>query len=86
MIQDFPEKLTVSWLFKKLPSFMGYEASHGIFSSPLLFHVFTLLATGWTTGVRLPAGTGNFVFTPACRPDLGPTEPPIRWVSVVTST
>jgi hypothetical protein len=42
------------------------------------------MATGWTTGVpgfdfrwRL----GIFLFATASRPVLGPTQPPIKWVS-----
>jgi hypothetical protein len=31
-------------------------------------------------GVRIPTGTGNFFFTTASRPALGPTQPPIQWV------
>jgi hypothetical protein len=31
-------------------------------------------------GVRIPAGAGNFLFTTASRPALGPTQPPFQWV------
>jgi hypothetical protein len=30
--------------------------------------------------VRIPAGSGNFLFTTASRMALGPTQPPIQWV------
>jgi hypothetical protein len=30
--------------------------------------------------VRFPTGTGNFIFSTASRPALGPTQPPIQWV------
>jgi hypothetical protein len=30
--------------------------------------------------VRLPVGTGNFLFTTASRTALGSTQPPIQWV------
>jgi hypothetical protein len=33
------------------------------------------------TGVRFPAGAVIFVFVTASRPSLGPTQPPIQWVS-----
>jgi hypothetical protein len=41
------------------------------------------VATGWTTGVRFPAGAGK-VFLPFATAvswsALGPTQPPIQWV------
>jgi hypothetical protein len=37
------------------------------------------IATAWMVGVRFPAGIRDFFFT-ACRPALGPTQPPIQWV------
>jgi hypothetical protein len=37
------------------------------------------LRAGWS-GVRVPAGAGNFLFTTASRPTLGPTQSPIQWV------
>jgi len=33
------------------------------------------------TGVRFKAGEGIFLFNAASRPTLGPTHPPIQWVS-----
>jgi hypothetical protein len=36
---------------------------------------------GWTIGVRSPAGAGIFLFATPLRPALGPTQPPIQWVS-----
>jgi hypothetical protein len=35
---------------------------------------------GWTIGVRIPAGTGIFLFTTPSRTALGHTQPPIQWV------
>jgi hypothetical protein len=32
------------------------------------------------SGVPFPAGAGNFLFSTASRPILGPTKPPIQWV------
>jgi hypothetical protein len=40
----------------------------------------TGLRSGWS-GVRFPVGTGNFLFTTASRSTLGPTQPPIEWVT-----
>jgi hypothetical protein len=37
------------------------------------------LRSGWS-GVRIPAGVGNFSLPTASRPALGPTHPPIQWV------
>jgi hypothetical protein len=39
-------------------------------------------ATGWTTGIRFPAGAmmGFLLFATATRPALGPTQPLIQWV------
>jgi uncharacterized membrane protein len=37
------------------------------------------IATGWTARVRFPA-VQDFLFT-ASRPALGPTKPPIQWVT-----
>jgi hypothetical protein len=37
------------------------------------------LRAGWSV-VRVSAGAGNFPFTTAPRPALGPTQPPIQWV------
>jgi hypothetical protein len=31
--------------------------------------------------VRFPVGAGNFLFTTASRTALGPTQPPIQWVT-----
>jgi hypothetical protein len=31
-------------------------------------------------GVRVPAEAGNFLFTTASIPAVGPTQPPIQWV------
>jgi hypothetical protein len=42
-------------------------------------------ATGWTIGVRFPAGPGIFLFTTASRTALGPAQPPIQWVLGVLS-
>jgi len=42
-------------------------------------------ATGWTIGgsrVRFPVGTGDFfLYITASTTALGPTQPPIQWVS-----
>jgi hypothetical protein len=38
------------------------------------------LATGWTIGVRFPAGAGNFSFRHRVHTGSRPTQPPIRWV------
>jgi hypothetical protein len=35
-------------------------------------------ATGWMIGVRVSV-RGSELFTPASRPALGPTQPPIQW-------
>jgi hypothetical protein len=32
-------------------------------------------------GVRITAGAGNFSFDTGFRPALGPTQPPIKWIS-----
>jgi hypothetical protein len=38
------------------------------------------------TGVRIPAGAGNFfLFDTVFRQALSPTQPPIQWVSVALS-
>jgi hypothetical protein len=44
------------------------------------------LATGWTAGVRLRAGTRNFLFFTAFMPALGPTQPPIQRIPVALSS
>jgi hypothetical protein len=36
--------------------------------------------TGWTAGVRIPAGARVFNLFRVSRPALGPTLPPIQWV------
>jgi hypothetical protein len=41
---------------------------------------------GWTTEIRFSEGTGLFLFATASRSNLGPTEPPIQWVSEAIST
>jgi hypothetical protein len=33
----------------------------------------------------IPGGSNSFSFTPAFKPALGPTQPPIHWVSEVIS-
>jgi hypothetical protein len=35
----------------------------------------------WDSRIRFQAGAGNFFFTTASRTALGPTQPPIQWVS-----
>jgi hypothetical protein len=42
------------------------------------------LQLGWS-GVRVPAGAGNFLFTTTCRPALGPTQLHIKWVTEALS-
>jgi len=38
---------------------------------------------GWTTGVQFLTGAmiESFLFSTASRPALGPTQPPIQWVT-----
>jgi hypothetical protein len=43
------------------------------------------IATGWTAGVRFPAGA-DFLFSVASLPALGPTQPLIQWVPREIST
>jgi hypothetical protein len=37
------------------------------------------------SGVRIPAGAGNFLFTTMSTSALGPSQPPIQWVPRVIS-
>jgi hypothetical protein len=37
-------------------------------------------ATGWTAGVRFPAGASFLPFSITSRPALRPTQPHIQWV------
>jgi hypothetical protein len=43
------------------------------------------LTTGWTTGVRFPAGERIFPLSSVSIPALGPTQPPVQWVPGVLS-
>jgi hypothetical protein len=38
-------------------------------------------AMGWKIWVRLPDGAVFFLFATAFKPSLGPTQPPIQWIS-----
>jgi len=42
--------------------------------------------TGWTKGVRFPAGAGNFSPRHRVQTGLDPTQPPIQWVPMVHIT
>jgi hypothetical protein len=51
-------------------------------------HYIGIRATGWTIGVLgfdSRRGLGIFLFTTESRTALGPTQPPIQWVSVALS-
>jgi hypothetical protein len=52
--------------------------------TPLTQWYITGLRAGWS-GVRVPVGATDFFLTPASRPVLGPTQPPIQWVPGVLS-
>jgi hypothetical protein len=54
---------------------------HGRFDFyPWFVHSSVGIATGWTAGVRFPAGQDIFLFSTTSRPALRPTQPPIQWV------
>jgi hypothetical protein len=40
---------------------------------------------GYIAGVLFPTGVGNFLFSIAPRPILGPTQPPSQWILGIVS-
>jgi hypothetical protein len=39
------------------------------------------LTTDWKSGIRSPTVVEDIFLTPASRPAVGPTQPPVQWVS-----
>jgi hypothetical protein len=40
----------------------------------------TMLWVGWSRG-QFPVGVRNYLYSKECRPTLGPTQLPIKWLS-----
>jgi hypothetical protein len=63
-----------------IPQTLGIAQSNIGVMNPPLPHIFRKS----NSRVRFPTGLGIFLFTTASRTALGPTQPPIQWVPVLS--